>query len=308
MDPERKKIIYLVACAVLLIALIAGYVYHTNAQDISLAENRKLATEISKLEKENQTTRDLLKETTEQLQATIRQLEENLEETTEELEEKENIIEQSKEQVDNVVETIGRLDKLSRLDPELLLKYSKVVFLNEHYVPEELVPIKNKYLLQPERNMQFHTRVYPELEEMINDARDDDINLKIVSAYRSFGTQRELKQNYVFTYGQSTANQFSAEQGYSEHQLGTTVDFTTPELGANFAGFEDTTAYQWLLDNAHKYGFILSYPADNPYYQFEPWHWRFVGTDLADYLDETNQEFYRLPQRQINEYLIDIFD
>jgi D-alanyl-D-alanine carboxypeptidase len=107
-------------------------------------------------------------------------------------------------------------------------------------------------------------------------AENDGINLRIISAYRSFGSQSELKSSYLMTFG-SGANKFSADQGYSEHQLGTALDFTTAELEANFINFDKTTAYQWLLNNAFKYGFILSYPEGNQYYQFEPWHWRFVG-------------------------------
>ncbi|PJC82708.1 hypothetical protein CO006_02150, partial [Candidatus Roizmanbacteria bacterium CG_4_8_14_3_um_filter_35_14] len=61
-------------------------------------------------------------------------------------------------------------------------------------------------------------------------------------------------------------------------------------------------------ENAYKYGFILSYPKQNTYYQFEPWHWRFVGMTLATKLHDTNQYFYNLAQREIDLYLISIFD
>ena len=108
-------------------------------------------------------------------------------------------------------------------------------------------------------------------------------------------------------YG-SGANSFSADQGYSEHQLGTTIDFTTEEIGASSSVFGKTTAYQWLLENAYKYGFILSYPEANKYYQFEPWHWRFVGRGLAEKLHQEGKNFYDLDQREIDEYLISFFD
>ena len=109
------------------------------------------------------------------------------------------------------------------------------------------------------------------------------------------------------SYG-SGANSFSADQGYSEHQLGTAIDFTTLELGSDFSSFEKTDAYKWLLDNAYEYGFILSYPKDNTYYQFEPWHWRFVGKSLANTLHQENKNFYDVDQRTIDSYLISIFD
>ena len=72
--------------------------------------------------------------------------------------------------------------------------------------------------------------------------------------------------------------------------------------------FEKTPAFTWLKENAHDYGFILSYPKGNLYYQYEPWHWRFVGEDLAEDLFEDGKEFYELDQREIDEYLVDIFD
>jgi len=155
--------------------------------------------------------------------------------------------------------------------------------------------------------MQFHTDALPFLEEMLEEAKDDDIELGIVSAYRSFDFQRTLKAAYVVQYG-AGANKFSADQGYSEHQLGTTVDFSTPALGGGLSGFNKTEAYEWLQDNAYKYGFTLSYPEGNSFYVYEPWHWRFVGKDLARKLHRSDSFFYDLPQRDIDEYRLEMFD
>ena len=141
----------------------------------------------------------------------------------------------------------------------------------------------------------------------MSDARSSSIDIEVISAYRSFGTQTEIKSTYKIIYGLGS-NQFSADQGYSEHQLGTTIDFTTSEVGSSYVGFEKTEAYQWLQDNAYKYGFILSYPEDNTYYQFEPWHWRFVGTSLAEGLYKEGKNFYDLDQREIDRYLLFFFD
>jgi len=86
------------------------------------------------------------------------------------------------------------------------------------------------------------------------------------------------------------------------------VDFSTPEVKNTFLKFGTSTAYQWLLDNAYKSGFILSYPSHNIYYQFEPWHWRFVGVALATMLHAKNEYFYNLSQHDIDQYLISFFD
>ena len=83
---------------------------------------------------------------------------------------------------------------------------------------------------------------------------------------------------------------------------------TTESLGGKLGGFDKTAEYKWLTNNAYKYGFVLSYPPNNNYYTFEPWHWRFVGKDLARRLKNENTYFYDLAQRNIDEYLIDIFE
>ena len=135
--------------------------------------------------------------------------------------------------------------------------------------------------------------------------------MKIASAYRSFGYQGTLKSDYKTTFG-SGANAFSADQGYSEHQLGTAVDVTTTKIGDNFSsatkGFDGSDGYKWLAENAYKYGFVLSYPKGNTYYVYEPWHWRFVGVALATRLHNEKKNFYDLDQREIDGYLALMFD
>lgn len=203
--------------------------------------------------------------------------------------------------------TIGDLDKLAKTDKELLQKYSKVYFLNENYIPERLQQINAGYVLAGKGDQYFHARAIDNLTALLDGAKRAGHDLKVVSAYRSFETQTDLKGQYTQVYG-SGANAFSADQGYSEHQLGTAVDFTTPDVGGTFSSFAQTDAYQWLLNNAHRYGFVLSYPEGNQFYIFEPWHWRFVGEDLARDLDRANAHFYDWEQREIDQYLLTIFD
>ena len=212
------------------------------------------------------------------------------------------------EKVGEISGTVDTLSKLSKTDPELLQKYSKVYFLNEHYVPERLTEIPNEYLYSDNAPGQIHTQVWPHLKELLDEAKTGSLALYVKSAYRSFGEQKSIKSSYKVTYGVGTANQFSADQGYSEHQLGTTVDFITTGLGGEPEGFEKTAPYLWLLNNASKYGFSLSYYQGNPYYIFEPWHWRYVGVELATFLQQENKHFYDLEQREIDEYLVNIFD
>ncbi len=211
-------------------------------------------------------------------------------------------------QIGEISGTVSALDKLSKADPELLLKYSKTYFLNEHYIPTEITGINPAFTFVKDKILRIHVGVSPYLEKLFLDAKAAGLNLGVVSAYRTFSEQSVLKSAYKFTYGAGTANQFSAEQGYSEHQLGTAVDFATPATADTFVGFNKTPEYVWLVNNAQKYGFILSYPQTNIYYQYEPWHWRFVGVALAQRLYNDGRYFYDMDQREINTYLANIFD
>ncbi len=246
----------------------------------------------------------LLLETQDMLQ---RAIDEN-EDLADDLKDEKDRNNEFEDQIDKIGSTVGTLDKLAKIDPELLQKYSKVFFLNEHYMPTRLSEIPNTYVYRNDGDPEFiHAQVAPHLKEMLEDALKDGVKIWVVSAFRSFDEQKSLKGAYTVAYG-SGANAFSADQGYSEHQLGTTLDFTTENLGGGLTGFEATPAYEWLVKNAYKYGFVLSYPKDNAYYVFEPWHWRYVGEKLADDLHDDGKFFYDLDQREIDTYLISLFD
>ncbi|OHA58101.1 MAG: hypothetical protein A2571_03620 [Candidatus Vogelbacteria bacterium RIFOXYD1_FULL_44_32] len=211
------------------------------------------------------------------------------------------------EQINEINDTVGTLEKWSKTDPELLQKYSKIFFLNENYSPAELKDIDSEYLYDKTKTLQIHAEVESFLVDMLQEASEDGVDLQVVSAFRSFGYQSQLKNSYAVVYGAGTANQFSADQGYSEHQLGTTLDFTI--LGkVPFVGFDTTEGFKWLQANAYKFGFVLSYPKGNVYYQYEPWHWRFVGENLARDLNRSGKFFYDLDQRALDPYLVKLFD
>ena len=210
-------------------------------------------------------------------------------------------------EISDISKTVGTLHKLATTDSELLAKYSKVYFLNENYIPARLSLIDTKFRFNPAEELYFHTKVLPDLEELLADAVEDGVDIQVLSAYRSFGIQQDLKSSYTVTYG-TGANRFSADQGYSEHQLGTAADFTTASLKGKLVGFETTEAYEWLESHGHEYGFVLSYPPGNTYYIYEPWHWRYVGKELAEDLHDDGKHFHDLEQREINEYLASFFD
>ena len=221
--------------------------------------------------------------------------------------EQRGIIESFTGQIQSLGSTVGTLEKLAATDKELLKKYSKVYFLNENYIPPALSDIEEKYIYKGSTNFEVHVKVWPYLRNLLEEAEKGDLELSVASAYRSYSEQASLKSGYKVIYG-SGANQFSADQGYSEHQLGTTVDFTTAKVGGEFSKFDKEPSFKWLQDNAYRYGFVLSYPPGNTYYKYEPWHWRFVGVSLATRLHDDGKYFYDLDQREIDKYLIKLFD
>ncbi|MEK7575683.1 MAG: M15 family metallopeptidase [Patescibacteria group bacterium] len=306
MDLISKKMRILLAVLVVVILGAIGYLGHDNYQIKKHGES---------LEKEIMSAKKEFASTTQSLNDVINLLGQNFVQTTKDRENAEQNIQNElkkvgsiETQVKDIAGTVSTLDKLTKLDPELLQKYSKIFFLNENYVPPRLSIIDPKYISETKKNLLLRDEVLPFLHLLLDNATNAGIDIKIFSAYRSFDEQSKLKDSYTIVYGVGTANQFSADQGYSEHQLGTTVDFTTSSNGATLSAFKKTGAYAWLLENAYKYGFILSYPEGNKYYIYESWHWRFIGRKLAEKLHNEEKYFYNLDQREIDQYLVNIFD
>lgn len=292
--PGRKRLIWITLGTLALAGLLYGaYRFYMTTRTLAA-------------------TREQLATTTQTFQNIVASLNENLSLSEHEKQELNDALQSTQSNAENLQQKADELatnyEKLSSLDPELLQKYSKVYFLSENYVPSSLVTLADSYVSGAGRKLQFHEQAWPFLQQMMDDANGTGLGLLVTSAYRSFGTQAALKAQYKVTYGAGTANSFSADQGYSEHQLGTTIDFTTKKTGDLSTTFDVTAESKWLVENAYKYGFVLSYPKGNKYYVYEPWHWRFVGINLATKLHDDNKHLYELDQRDIDSYLISIFD
>jgi LAS superfamily LD-carboxypeptidase LdcB len=204
------------------------------------------------------------------------------------------------------IDQINTLKRTEEIDDELLKKYSKYYFLNENYSPKVLTPLGADFV-EPGKNISLVPEVKFRLENMILNAKNSGVKILVNSGYRSFEEQKGLKSRYSLVYGLTKANQFSADQGYSEHQLGTTVDLSDGVKVLD-QSFENTESFKWLQNNAYLYGFALSYPKGNKYYIYEPWHYRFVGLELAKYLHDNNKNFYNLDQNFIDTYKSKIFN
>lgn len=129
------------------------------------------------------------------------------------------------------------------------------------------------------------------------------LQMQSQSAYRSYSTQVSVYNGWVERLGQEAADLTSARPGHSEHQTGLVIDISSvPAVCALDQCFADTPQGQWLAANAYKWGFILRYPdglTNVTGYEFEPWHYRYVGVELATEMYDTGattmEEFFGLP-------------
>lgn len=126
----------------------------------------------------------------------------------------------------------------------------------------------------------------PDLAELLRDARAAGLALELQSAYRSYEYQERTFASWVRQEGREAALATSARPGHSEHQLGTAIDLRSAGGPApwSLADWGRTPEGAWLAQHAWRYGFVMSYPAGargSTCYAYEPWHWRWVGRDLA---------------------------
>lgn len=112
-------------------------------------------------------------------------------------------------------------------------------------------------------------------------------NMWAQSGFRSYATQKNLYNKYANRDGKAAADKYSARPGYSEHQTGLAFDVCATNKPCITNGFDNTPEANWLAENAYKYGFILRYVNDKENetgYMYESWHFRYVGTELAEKL------------------------
>lgn len=171
-----------------------------------------------------------------------------------------------------------------------------------NYVPADLiVPDVTLRLARSSEQMKFRQIAEQDLIDMFKAARQDGVQLVFGSGYRSYALQKQFYDSYVARDGQEAADRYSARPGTSEHQTGLSFDVTSPSQTCHLEiCFKDTPQGQWVEENAHKYGFIIRYlegKEDVTGYQYEPWHLRYVGKELAAEVNKTSQtleEFFGL--------------
>lgn len=173
----------------------------------------------------------------------------------------------------------------TNLDDGIKMLVNKFHYLNEDYLPDDIVPISNWYAYEGHSTKK---EVYDHYVSMWNDANEQGLVLLVNSSYRTFEEQQEQ-------YDMSN-DDYASRPGFSEHQTGLALDIVSDGVQGN--EFENTDEFKWLQENAHKYGFILRYPKDKEYitgYNYESWHYRYVGEELATKVKEsglTYDEYY----------------
>ena len=111
-------------------------------------------------------------------------------------------------------------------------------------------------------------------------AANEGLNIYISSGFRSYSYQMQLYDKFINLYGNNSVNTLAAKPGHSEHQSGLCFDLASQKSEI----FTYTPESAWVGQNAHKYGFIIRYPKGKESitgYQYEPWHIRYLGVDLA---------------------------
>ena len=165
--------------------------------------------------------------------------------------------------------------------------------LADDFSPNDLVIIADEFTNTEQRGRK---KAVDALMKMFEEAEQEGLSFFVNSAYRSFEEQQEVYETFLGLYGQNFVNNFVARPGHSEHQTGLGFD-----LGSrNSNVFRDSREFLWMMENAHRFGFIQRYQARHQLitgFRDEPWHFRYVGVEIAEYIFERGisfEEYYIL--------------
>ncbi len=191
---------------------------------------------------------------------------------------------------DEFYENVKTIENPNTLD--VLVNKNNMLPMN--YVPNDLEYIDIKYSYE---NKQLKKEAKEQFEKLSSDALAIGYRIVATSAYRPYDYQKDLYEYYVKEKGQDYADLCSARPGHSEHQTGLAVD--VEGTNRSYDDFEDAVEFDWMRENAHKYGFILRYPKGKEHitgFKYEPWHYRYVGIEVASHIYEKNitlEEFHK---------------
>ena len=189
-----------------------------------------------------------------------------------------------------IVEPTDKVVAQGIFDPSsLTVCVNRKSTLSSDYKPTDLV-LPDVRAVNSSNRLYMRKEAASALEELFKAAEDENYYLYAVSGYRSYSYQKSIYNPY---------SGYSAPAGASEHQLGLAMDITLAKYNGTLSvDFGNTKEGKWVKENAHKYGFIIRYlqgKEDITGYNYEPWHLRYLGVDLATELYEKNitlEEYY----------------
>ena len=196
-------------------------------------------------------------------------------------------------------------DKEDYTDYLEISDFNENVLVNKHrqltseYVPENLKNVPADLVKTKGDKIQVVSKVLTAFKLMKEAAEKEDRHLLINSGYRSYQDQEEITATYLDIYGQKYVDNYVAKAGFSEHQTGMSIDIASEDTDV----FLESDEYDWLMENAYLYGFILRYPKSKEEitgYKCEAWHYRYVGKKIAKYIHDNNITY--------DEYYIEFLD
>lgn len=202
-----------------------------------------------------------------------------------------------------VIYTEIGLDKEFYTDIKTIEKFDKLCLVNKfyklpkNYNAKDLVTLNNTY---SSNSQKLKKEAANSIKSMINAAKKEGYNLKVISGYRTESLQNTLFSNSKNRNGLKHALLYSAKPGHSEHQTGYAVDLNTV-----VESFKNTKEYTWLKENAYKYGFIERYPEGKEFitgYGYEPWHYRYVGIDASSIIQKEQITFEEYHIKYLKSY------
>lgn len=186
------------------------------------------------------------------------------------------------------------LDKENYVDYKDVDKYSIDMLVNKHrklsedFVPDDLGTFSEPYA--SDDDIQASRVAINAFKKMYNAAEKDGYGIVVNSAYRSYQDQVELCEYYKNLYGENYITKYVAQPGFSEHQTGLGLDIGSKNTNV----FIKSKEYKWMQENAYKYGFIMRFPpkyVDITGFNTEPWHYRYVGVEIATYIHEHDMPY-----------------
>ena len=189
----------------------------------------------------------------------------------------------------------GAYDDVQEItEPDIIqVLVNKKFKLPADYQPDDLEVINVAYANENKRLRKVAKEAFENLSE---DAKKEGYIITAVSAYRDYDYQNNLYDEYVSTMGSDYADKCSARAGHSEHQTGLAVDVAGSNGDYNL--FADSKEFTWMKEHSYEYGFILRYPSGKEAttgFKYEPWHYRYVGKEVATTIYQENftlEEYY----------------